>query len=223
MPQSPALKPPSTARTAGRSDRAERRLRRQSFILLFVTASSISLISAENGENLLIPLRLLFPPNPLRWASAGALLSSDNRPICLKYAEGASHMAWESPLQSGSKSYSHKRRNVCFKGLRRVHTPPHLLTAHTAAYTAKQWCFGWGRYHYPRTVLRGSETLRGWVSERHTLPLLGLGRVCSRRTRRACGTAMRLCVSLFQGVAAPLGCAPCCRCSFSMTCWDGKT
>ena len=30
---------------------------------------------------------------------------------------------------------------------------------------------------------------------------------CSRRTQRACGTAMRLCASLFQGVAAPLGCA----------------
>ena len=63
-----------------------------------------------------------------------------------------------------------------------------------------------GRYHYPRGVLRGSETLRGRVSERQTLPLLGLGRVCSRRTRRACGTAMRSCASLSRGVAAPLGC-----------------
>ena len=75
MPQPPALKPPSTARTAGRSDRAEHRFRRQPFILLLVGASSISLVSAESGENSLIPLRLLFPPNPLRWASAGALLS----------------------------------------------------------------------------------------------------------------------------------------------------
>ena len=33
---------------------------------------------------------------------------------------------------------------------------------------------GW--YLYPRTVLCGSETLRGRVSERHTLPLLSLGR-----------------------------------------------
>ena len=63
-----------------------------------------------------------------------------------------------------------------------------------------------GCYHYPRTVLRGSETLRGRASERRTLPLLGLGRVCSRRAQRACGTAMRLCVSLSRGVAAPLGC-----------------
>ena len=67
-------------------------------------------------------------------------------------------------------------------------------------------CFGWGRYHYPRTVSHVSETLRGRVSERHTLPLLGLGWVYFRRTQKACGTAMRLCVSLFRGVAAPLGC-----------------
>ena len=149
MPQPPALKPPSTARTAGSCDWAQRRLRRQPFILLFVTASSISLISAEKGENSLIPLRLLFPPNPLRWASAGALLSSDNRLICPKYAEGAAHMAWESPLQRGSKSYSHKRRNVRFKGLRRVHTPPQPLTAHTAAYTAKHGALWMGALSLP--------------------------------------------------------------------------
>ena len=39
MPQSPALKTPSTARTAGRSDRAERRFRRQPFILLSFSSS----------------------------------------------------------------------------------------------------------------------------------------------------------------------------------------
>ena len=66
--------------------------------------------------------------------------------------------------------------------------------------------FGWGRYHYPRSVLRGSETLWGRVSERQTLPLLGLGRERSRKTQRACGTAMRSCASLSRGVAAPLGC-----------------
>ena len=42
--------------------------------------------------------------------------------------------------------------------------------------------------------------------ERQTLPFWGLGRGHSRRTQRACGTAMRLCASLFRGVAAPLGC-----------------
>ena len=39
MPQPTALKPPSTARTAGRSDWAERRFRRQPFILLSFSSS----------------------------------------------------------------------------------------------------------------------------------------------------------------------------------------
>ena len=51
-----------------------------------------------------------------------------------------------------------------------------------------------------------SQTSPGRVSERCTLPLLGLGRGCSQRTQRAFGTAMRLCASLSRGVAAPLGC-----------------
>ena len=67
-------------------------------------------------------------------------------------------------------------------------------------------CFGWGRYYYPRSVSHVSETLRGQVSERQTLPLLRLDPVCSRRTQRAFGTAMRLCASLSRGVAAPPGC-----------------
>ena len=106
---------------------------------------------------------------------------------------------------------AHKRRNARFKGLRRVHTPPVPPTAHTAAYRAKQGRFGWGRYHYPRCVLHGLETLRGRVSERQTLPLLGLGRVCSRRVQRACGTAMCLCVSLFRRRRGPAGLRCPCR------------
>ena len=86
---------------------------------------------------------------------------------------------------------------------------PSPTGSHTAAYTAKQGRFRWGRYYYPRTVSRVSETLRGQGVERQTLPLLGLGPVCSRRTQKAFGTAMRLCASLFRGVAAPLGCVIC--------------
>ena len=83
---------------------------------------------------------------------------------------------------------------------------PSPTGSHTAAYTAKQGRFRWGRYYYPRTVSHVSETLRGQGVERQTLPLLGLGRVYARRTQKACGTAMRLCASLSRGVAAPLGC-----------------
>ena len=81
-------------------------------------------------------------------------------------------MAWESPLQSGSKSYSHKRCNARFKGAWRVHTPPCPRTAHTADHRAKQGRFGWGRYYYPRRALRGPEPLRAQRSEEHTLPSL---------------------------------------------------
>ena len=78
--------------------------------------------------------------------------------------------------------------------------------AHNGSHGETEGVSDGGRYHYPRTVLRGSETLRGQGVERRTLPLLGLGRVCSRRTQKAFGTAMRLCASLSRGVAAPLGC-----------------
>ena len=78
--------------------------------------------------------------------------------------------------------------------------------SHTAACTPKQGPSGRGWYHYPRSVSHGSETLRGQEVERQTVPLLGLGRGHSRRTQRACGTAMRLYASLSRGAAAPLGC-----------------
>ena len=86
---------------------------------------------------------------------------------------------------------------------------PSPTGSHTAAHTPKQGVFQMGCYYYPRTISHVSETLRGQVSERQTLPLLGLGRGCSQRTQKAFGTAMRLCASLFRGVAAPLGCVIC--------------
>ena len=65
--------------------------------------------------------------------------------------------------------------------------------------------FGWGWYHYPRTVSHVSETLRGRGLERQTLPLLGLGWMCSPKTQKARGTAMRLCASLFRRRRGPAG------------------
>ena len=83
---------------------------------------------------------------------------------------------------------------------------PLLKGSHTRAHTAKQGTFRTGALSLPSTQTARSRTSPGRVSERQTLPLLGLGRVCSRRTQRAFGTAMRPCVSLFRGAAAPLGC-----------------
>ena len=78
--------------------------------------------------------------------------------------------------------------------------------AHKGTHGETGGVLGGGWYHYPRSVPHVSETLRGQGVERQTLPLLGLGRVCSRRTQKAFGAAMRLCASLLRGVAAPLGC-----------------
>ena len=77
--------------------------------------------------------------------------------------------------------------------------------SHTAAHTPKQGPSERGCYHYPRTVSHVSETLRGQGVERQTLPLLGLGRVCSRRTQKAYGTAMCLCASLSRRRRGPAG------------------
>ena len=76
----------------------------------------------------------------------------------------------------------------------------------TTAYTPKQGAFRMGALSLPSIRAARSRTSPGRVSERHTLPLLGLGRGCSRRMQRASGTAMRLCASLSRGAAAPLGC-----------------
>ena len=74
---------------------------------------------------------------------------------------------------------------------------------------AETGAFRTGPLSLPSERSARSRTSPGRVSERRTLPLLGLGRGESRRTQRACGTAMRSCASLFRGVAAPLGCVTC--------------
>ena len=74
---------------------------------------------------------------------------------------------------------------------------------------AETGAFRTGPLSLPSERSARSQTSPGRVSERRTLPLLGLGHGCSQRTQRAFGTAMRLCASLFRGVAAPLGCVIC--------------
>ena len=121
--------------------------------------------------------------------------------------------------------------HVCFRGRKRVHTRLSEKDRTQRLTRRNRGRFGWGWYHYPRTVSHVSETLRGQVSERHTLPLLGLGWMCSRRTQKAFGTAMRSCASLFRGVAAPLGCVilsasaeivACTPCAQSFPCVRGR-
>ena len=77
--------------------------------------------------------------------------------------------------------------------------------SHARAHTAKHRAFWTGVLSLPLIRAARSRTSPGRVSERRTLPLLGLGLVCSRRTQKAFGTAMRLCVSLSRRRRGPAG------------------
>ena len=89
----------------------------------------------------------------------------------------------------------------------KVSTPSaSLKESHARAHRAKHGAFRMGALLLPSERSARSRTSPGRVPERRILPLLGLDRVCSQRTQRAFGTAMRLCASLPRGVAAPLGC-----------------
>ena len=102
-------------------------------------------------------------------------------------------------------NFSHKRPTFAFTGESGYTLDFQRKIAHSGPH-AETRAFRTGALSLPSTRAARSRTSPGRVSERQTLPLLGLGRVCSRRTQRACGTAMRSCASLFRGVAAPLGC-----------------
>ena len=105
--------------------------------------------------------------------------------------------------------FSHKRPTFAFTGESGYTHSPFGERSHTAACTPKQGAFRMGVVSLLSERSARSPTSPGRVSERQTLPLLGLGRVYARRTQKACGTAMRLCASLSRGVAAPLGCVIC--------------
>ena len=95
--------------------------------------------------------------------------------------------------------------HVCFHSRKRVHTRLRQQDRTQRHTRRNRGRFGRGRYYYPRSVPHVSETLRGRGLKRQTLPLLGLGRGRSRRTQRACGTAMRLCASLSRRRRGPAG------------------
>ena len=107
----------------------------------------------------------------------------------------------------GLQHLRHKRPTFAFVGESGYtrHPSPEPRTQRLTR--RNRWRFGWGVVSLLSERSARSPTSPGRVSERQVLPLLGLGRGCSQRTQKACGTAMRLCASLSRGVAAPLGCA----------------
>ena len=59
---------------------------------------------------------------------------------------------------------------------------PSPTGSHTAAHTAKQGRFRWGRYYYPRRALRAAETLDGRLQKRLTCRFLRSGEQRSLRS-----------------------------------------
>ena len=109
------------------------------------------------------------------------------------------------PLFIAFFNFSHKRPTFAFTGESGYTLGSRRKIAHSGTH-GETGAFRTGPLSLPSTRTAHSRTSPGRVSERRTLPLLGLGRVCFRRTQKAFGAAMRLCASLLRGVAAPLGC-----------------
>ena len=89
-------------------------------------------------------------------------------------------------------NFSHKRPTFAFTGKSGYTRSAFGEKSHTAAHTPKQGVFWVGVVSLPSDRSARSRIFPGRVSERQTLPLLGLDPVYSRRTQRACGTAMRM-------------------------------
>ena len=156
---------------------------------------------------------------PIRGTSLYLVLKSNGLPspkIRLKKFGFSSksvpaNIAKKSPSQRCFKpllipifNFPHKRPTFAF-----VHESGYTLAfaqriAHSGLH-AETRVFQMGVVSLPSERSARSQTSPGRVSEQQTLPLLGLGRVYSRRTQRAFGTAMRLCASLFRRRRGPAG------------------
>ena len=109
--------------------------------------------------------------------------------------------------QKGLGTIVYKTAHVRFHGRKWVHTRlsekdrTQRLTRRNSGVSDGGW------YHYPRSVSHGSETLRGRVSERRTLPLWDLGReVLSKSAESFRDSDAHDACRCPEGVAAPLGC-----------------
>ena len=108
------------------------------------------------------------------------------------------------PLFIAFFNFSHKRPTFAFTGESGYTLGSRRKIAHSGTH-GETGAFRTGPLSLPSTRTARSRTSPGRVSERRTLPLLGLGHGCSQRTQRAFGTAMRLCASLSRRCRGPAG------------------
>ena len=109
----------------------------------------------------------------------------------------------------GLQYLRHKRLTFAFVGESGYTLGFAQRIAHSGLHAETGGCFGWGWYRYPRRVLHVHEHPRAGCQNGVLCRFGILAGRCSRRTQKAFGTAMRLCASLFRGVAAPPGCVIC--------------
>ena len=103
-------------------------------------------------------------------------------------------------------NFSHKWPTFAFAGESGYTLGFRRRIAHKGSHAETRGISDVGWYHYPRSVPHVHEHPRAGCQNGKFCRFWVLAGGCSRRTQRACGTAMRLCASLFRGVAAPLGC-----------------
>ena len=102
-----------------------------------------------------------------------------------------SHTNVSNTLSTRSSTPPAQTAHVRFHRRKRVHTQ--LCSENrTQRLTRRNRGLPDGALSLPSDRSTRSQTSPGRVSERRTLPLLGLGRVCSRKTQKAFGTAMRM-------------------------------
>ena len=189
--------------------RLRKRLSRCTLDCGFQTPESPALrgFEAERGRFATTSLYLVLLSNGFR--------HSKNRPVKFGFSPKTvpANIVKKLPPQRCSKplfiaffNFSHKRPTFAFTGEIGYTLVFRRKIAHKGTH-GETGAFRTGVVSLPSERSARSRTSPGRVSERQVLPLLGLGRGYSQRTQRAFGTAMRLCASLFRGVAAPLGCA----------------
>ena len=144
---------------------------------------------------------------------SNGLRHSKNLPVKFNFSpiDTSANIAQKLPLQRCFKlfipifNFAHKWPTFAFTGESGYTTRLSEKDRTQRLTRRNRWCFGWGWYHYPRSVPHVHKHPRAGCQNGKFCRFWGLGRVCSRRTQKAFGTAMRLCVSLSRRRRGPAG------------------
>ena len=156
----------------------------------------------SNYGHLSLSCAFIERPSPLRKPSCKVRLFAQNLPRNYRQkvtattpSQTAFHRIFQPLAQTAHVRFTPESEYTLGPAQRIAHNGSHGETG----------AFRTGPLSLPSERSACSQTSPGRVSAQQTLLLLGLGRVYSRRTQRAFGTAMRLCVSLSRRRRGPAG------------------